>query len=390
MSEAGRWPNIMFGDAVAQSKESVDPTTSGIGRYVAGEHMETDRLAISRWGTVGDGYLGPAFHRRFRAGQVLYGSRRTYLRKVAMAEFDGICANTTFVCESADGRLSRRLLPFVMQTEAFHAHSVSRSKGSVNPYINWKDLGSYEFPLPPLDTQERLADLLWALEATALSYERGIAAADNAALAGAHHVMQGESLVVLGQCVTTIEAGRSPSGTNQPATNGALGVLKVSAVGDGIFHPNENKTVIRPDDFVAGAAVREGDILLTRANTSALVGRVCRVPQSYPMLMLSDKTLRLVPAPNVLPDYLVLALRLPSARRQMRVMATGTGGAMKNISQAKLAQLRVPCPGMSKQQQAVDIHAAALTGGAELSNRRREALALKKSLLSSLLVAADV
>lgn len=77
------WRQVKFGDVVRQVKERVDPETSGLERYVAGDHMDTDDLRIRRWGEIGSGYLGPAFHMRFRPGQVLYGSRRTYLRKVA-------------------------------------------------------------------------------------------------------------------------------------------------------------------------------------------------------------------------------------------------------------------------------------------------------------------
>jgi type I restriction enzyme S subunit len=153
-------------------KATVDPETSGLERYVAGEHMDTDDLHIRRWGTVGDGYLGPAFHRRFSAGQVLYGSRRTYLRKVAVAEFDGICANTTFVLEARGDQLVPDLLPFIMQTDAFTEHSVKNSKGSVNPYINWGDIACYEFPLPPLDEQRRIAEILWAAEEAVVRYRK--------------------------------------------------------------------------------------------------------------------------------------------------------------------------------------------------------------------------
>ncbi len=123
--------------------------------------MDTDDLRLRRWGTVGDGYLGPAFHARFRPGQVLYGSRRTYLRKVTVAEFEGVTANTTFVIETKDPNLLLpALLPFVMQTEAFHEHSIKKSKGSVNPYVNFSDIAAYEFALPPLDEQHRIAATL--------------------------------------------------------------------------------------------------------------------------------------------------------------------------------------------------------------------------------------
>jgi len=123
--------------------------------------MDTDDLRIRRWGTVGDGYLGPAFHMRFKPGHVLYGSRRTYLRKIALADFEGVTANTTFVIESKDSSvLLPELLPFVMQTPSFHEHSVRQSKGSVNPYVNFSDLRDYQFAIPPLHVQRRIASVL--------------------------------------------------------------------------------------------------------------------------------------------------------------------------------------------------------------------------------------
>lgn len=160
------WTKVMFGDVVRQVKDKVDPWDSGLERYVAGEHMDTDELKIRRWGSIGDDYLGPAFHMRFKPGQVLYGSRRTYLRKVAVADFEGITANTTFVLESKDPKkLLPELLPFIMQTESFHEHSIRESKGSVNPYVNFTDLIWYEFGLPHIKEQRRLAKLLASINA---------------------------------------------------------------------------------------------------------------------------------------------------------------------------------------------------------------------------------
>jgi type I restriction enzyme, S subunit len=120
-------------------------------------------LCLRRWGDIGSGYLGPAFHMRFRPGQVLYGSRRTYLRKVAVATFEGICANTTFVLETKDSEiLLPEYLPFLMQTDAFNAYSIKNSKGSVNPYINFSDLTKFEFELPPLQVQQITVEKLRA------------------------------------------------------------------------------------------------------------------------------------------------------------------------------------------------------------------------------------
>lgn len=162
------WHRVKFGDVVRQCKEKADPETSGLERYIAGDHMDTDDLRLRRWGEIGSGYLGPAFHMRFKPGQVLYGSRRTYLRKVAVADFDGICANTTFVLESkAHQELMPDFLPFLMQTEEFNSFSVKHSKGSVNPYINFSDLERFEFDLPPINEQARIVSLLQEIEASA-------------------------------------------------------------------------------------------------------------------------------------------------------------------------------------------------------------------------------
>jgi restriction endonuclease S subunit len=154
------WRLVKFGDLVRKVSNRVDPDLSGISRYVAGEHMDSDNLSITRWGVVGDGYLGPAFTMRFQPGQVLYGSRRTYLRKVALADFEGICANTTFVLETKSDDLLQEFLPHVMSTERFHEYSISKSKGSVNPYINFVDLNDYEFLLPPITEQNRIVKAL--------------------------------------------------------------------------------------------------------------------------------------------------------------------------------------------------------------------------------------
>ena len=164
------WRMVRFGDVVRNVNVTVDPETSGLERYIAGEHMETDDLHIRHWGTIGDGYLGPAFHRKFVAGQILYGSRRTYLRKVAVADFDGVCSNTTFVLEPEGDALLPDVLPFVMQTDTFVKHSMQQSRGSTNPYVTFNDLAWYEFPLPPRDEQRRIAELLWAADAAVEAY----------------------------------------------------------------------------------------------------------------------------------------------------------------------------------------------------------------------------
>ena len=170
---------VKFGDIVREVKVNVDRTNNPYQHYVAGNHMDTEDLTIHRFGNFSTDDVGPAFTRIFKPGHILYGSRRTYLKKVAVADFEGICANTTFVLESKDNSIfDNRLLPFVMLSEGFTQWSISHSKGSTNPYVLFSDLVSYEFDLPPLSEQRILADKLWSAYRLKESYKKLLVATD--------------------------------------------------------------------------------------------------------------------------------------------------------------------------------------------------------------------
>jgi len=180
---------VKFGDIVRKVNDKVDPSVDDIERFVAGEHMDTDEQKIFRFGNVGEGYLGPAFHMRFKPGHILYGSRRTYLRKVAMADFEGVCSNTTFVIAPSDDRLDASYLLNVMSTERFHQNSISLSKGSTNPYINFSDLAAYEFELPSIEEQQRIVELLSGVDAHAEALRNQLHVANETRKSVLHHLL---------------------------------------------------------------------------------------------------------------------------------------------------------------------------------------------------------
>lgn len=154
---------VRFGDVVKDIKLNVDRSNNPYEHYIAGDHMDTEDLTLRRKGSFATDDVGPAFIRIFKPGQVLYGSRRTYLKKVAVADFEGITANTTFVFETVDDDiLSQKLLPFLMLSEEFTKWSIKKSKGSTNPYVLFSDLADYEFELPSISQQRILAEKLWA------------------------------------------------------------------------------------------------------------------------------------------------------------------------------------------------------------------------------------
>lgn len=72
---------VVLRDVVHHVTDRTDPDTSGLERFLAGEHIPSESLAINDWGTIGQDPIGPMFYKRFKPGHVLYVSRRTYLRK---------------------------------------------------------------------------------------------------------------------------------------------------------------------------------------------------------------------------------------------------------------------------------------------------------------------
>jgi type I restriction enzyme S subunit len=161
LPEGWRW--VTFVEVAREvSKSTRTPLEDGFERYVGLEHFDSDSLALKRWGLIADD--NPTFTKVFRAGQLLFGRRRAYQRKAAIADFDGICSGDIIVMEAKPEQLIPDLLPFIVQSEGFWDYAIHTSAGSLSPRTKWANLAAYKFPLPPLDEQRRIAEILWALE----------------------------------------------------------------------------------------------------------------------------------------------------------------------------------------------------------------------------------
>jgi type I restriction enzyme S subunit len=236
----------------------------------------------------------------------------------------------------------------------------ARATGTTFAAISGRVLKSTLVPLAPLPEQRRIVA---AIEGRFARLEAGLAALERARAGLADYqqaVLQAHyagdwARATLGQVIQRIEAGRSPRAQNRPARRGEFGVLKVGAVGWGRFMAHENKALLPGHEPGDTPTVRAGDLLVARANARQRVGAVALVEQDYPHLMLSDKTLRLVPdLAQVLPRYLCYALKTRAARDFFASRASGTNAGMCNISQKKLRAAPVPLPPLDEQGRIVE------------------------------------
>ncbi|WP_438002342.1 restriction endonuclease subunit S [Sorangium sp. So ce185] len=184
----------------------------------------------------------------------------------------------------------------------------------------------------------------------------------------------------LGSVLVRIEAGRSVKTLERPAERGELGILRVSAVTWGEFDATENKAAL-PDYEPSGCPrPMKGDILLSRANTTDLVGAAVQVPRDFPDLLLSDKILKLVPdATKVDARYLLRVLQSPPTRRYFAARAGGTSGSMQNITQEDIRSVPLLLPPLPEQRRVAEI----LDKADAIRRKRKEAIALAEKLPQS-------
>lgn len=159
----------------------------------------------------------------------------------------------------------------------------------------------------------------------------------------------------LKRVITPIEQGWSPQCESQPAELQEWGVLKVGCVNGELFNEKENKKL--PDTLtpIPELEIKEGDVLVSRANTRELVGLAALVETVRPKLMLCDKTFRFqVKLDDVSPKYLVLVLRSIPSREQIESEANGASSSMLNIGQDTIWNLWVSLPPLHEQNEILE------------------------------------
>ena len=164
---------VKLGDVAIEHKETCKGSKDGYP-IVGLEHLVPEEVTLTTWDEGSDN----TFTKMFRKGNVLFGRRRAYLKKAAVAPFDGICSGDITVIEAIPDRILPELLPFIIQNDDLFDFAVGKSAGSLSPRVKWEYLKNYEFELPDMDKQRELAELLWAINDTMEAYKRLISATD--------------------------------------------------------------------------------------------------------------------------------------------------------------------------------------------------------------------
>lgn len=153
------YKSFKFEDIAFNISERVEPKQTYLDIYVGLEHIDPNSIHIKRHGTPSD-VEGTKL--KVYPGDLIFGKRRAYQRKAAVANFEGICSAHAMVLRANPKVIIPDLFPFFIHSDQFMNRAIDISVGSLSPTINWGTLKTQEFVLPPLDQQAKLAELLWA------------------------------------------------------------------------------------------------------------------------------------------------------------------------------------------------------------------------------------
>ncbi|MEZ4554191.1 MAG: restriction endonuclease subunit S [Dehalococcoidia bacterium] len=310
----------------------------------------------------------------------------------ALLGIEAAC-NQSLAAIRSDGRAEQRFLFHVLDQSYERLRNLT---GDGRSGLNLELIRSFDLLLPPLPEQRAIAAVLDAIDDTIERTEAVIAATEELRRALLHELLTRGvpgmhlewkhvpglgtvpacwEVTTLGECLDRIEAGRSPLAESRPARPDEWGVLKVSSVSWGEFQPDENKALAPATLPDHRFEVQPGDVILSRANTPDLVGRAVLVGTTRPKLLLSDKTLRLIPdSGRIVREFLLLAISTPSSRAQISGSASGSSRSMFNVSQEALRGVQIALPSLTEQAHVAEL----ITFASNRSNSSRgEADALR-------------
>ena len=318
--------------------------------YLGLEHLDSGSLKVTRFGSdvapIGEKLV-------MRKGDVLFGKRRAYQKKVAIAPFDGIFSAHGMVLRPNVEVIDPNFFPLFISSDYFLDAAIKISVGSLSPTINWRDLKILEFDLPDLETQRKLAAVLWSINDTMESYKKLISATDELVKSQFMEQFGDPFNNVHGYPVTTLKevaVGPLSYGSVSSASeyDGTTRYIRITDISDNGTLGSDIKSAAKADDKYL---LHDGDILFAR--TGATVGKTCRYRESYGRAIYAGFLIRLIPNPTLInPDYLYHFTKSDYywdfVRSAQRVVA------QPNINAQEYGDLQILLPKMETQEQFAD------------------------------------
>ena len=381
------WRTWRFDQMAVMVNDRIDnPSEAGVDHYVGLEHLDADSLTIRRWGVPSD---VQATKLRFRAGDIIFGRRRVYQRKLGVPDFDGICSAHAMVLRAKADVVLKDFLPFFMQSDLFMERAKQISVGSLSPTINWKTLAKEAFALPPLEEQRRIAEVLGAADALVRRLGDARSRCEGILLAFSQQVFAaaGWPEEKLGMMLEYSSDG--PFGSKIKTEHYSIGgarVIRLNNIGLNRFNSTDEAflSIDYYQSSLRGYEVKPGDVVVAGLGDDKVpAGRCCVIPDDLGPAVNKADCYCLRPKDKLLPRFLMYFFNSPKGLTQSAAYAQGTTRMRMNLGNIK--RMLVPVPPVSEQENVVHTMDSLLSGAEALSEQATAANAIRNDLLAQLL-----
>jgi restriction endonuclease S subunit len=350
------WKRLPFGAFADSVNERVDPANAGEDIYVGLDGLDSGSLHIRRWGKGSD-VIGTKLC--FRKGDIIFGRRRAYQRKLVVAEMEGICSAHAMVVRAKPEVVLPEFLPFLMMSDKFMSRAVEISVGSLSPTINWTTLRLQEFDLPPLDQQRRIAEIFWAVDEVLQHYRKVKLEAITYRDSFAINCFKGKSPrqnSTLGDACSMIRDGTH---LPPPRTKEGPLLLGVTNIVQGRLILTEGDTRVSEsfyDKMHQSWRIEPCDVLL--AIVGATIGKTAQVPKEFPRFTVQRSVAVLRGRDGILRNDF-LRYFLASKIGQRRIWAKVNQTAQPGVYLGELSRIAIPLLTLKEQEAMCSEFAAA-------------------------------
>lgn len=373
-------PKYKFGDLVYNITEKRSPVAGDEELYIGLEHLDSGSLRVTRWGSKvalkGDKLV-------MRKGDILFGRRNTYLRRVCIAPHDGLFSAHGMILRAKTERINSEYLPFFIASDYFMDEAIRISVGSLSPTVNWKELKELEFTIPTLEEQEKLVKTLLAANDLKEKYEELLAITDDLVKSQFIELFgrpednnMGWDMGTIRDIVSDVRYGSS----RQASSDGKYPYIRMNNITyGGELDLTDLKRINIPDNELAKCTVRKGDVLFNRTNSKELVGKTCLYDRDETMV-LAGFVIRVRMNEKATPEFLVQYMNLPYMKELLLSMCKAACG-QANINAQELQNIPIYIPPIDIQKRFIVLKQQTDKSKFEIKKAIENTSALIKSLM---------
>lgn len=372
---------VKLGDIAIEAKSSNKGDKTGI-RIVGLEHLTPSNVTLSSWSEDTEN----TFTKEFSKGDVLFGRRRAYLKKAAVAPFDGICSGDITVIRAIEDKVDPDLLPFIIQNDFLFEFAVGKSAGSLSPRVKWTHLKEFAIELPSMPEQSKLAETLWSINETKNAYVDLINKTDELVKSQFIEMFKKCNREKLGEYILQVRGvSYKPKDLSEGLKEGFVTLLRANNIANNVLNFEDVQFVSEgrvSDDQI----IREGDILICASSGSLEhVGKaaLCMPDMEYTFGAFC-KLIR--PIGKLYPEYIAGYMRTDAYRNTISDLAQGSN--INNLRNEHINDLMIPIPSDKQQRDFIDLQRQSEKSKFALQEAIKDLDALSKKIIAENLIPA--